>query len=135
MDDKEESCKSPNEVEGQDESTTGLAGENIAGLNSSKTRMEPEDTLGPSIRQKPPSLPICNQQSKLHKKSFIDDLTLLEKISLSNLVEENTIIGPLNFHGRFNLTMSHQYSILQHKIEDKRRNASHLSIPKTLNPN
>ena len=118
MDDKDESCTSPNEVEGQDESTTGMEGEDIAGLNSSKTRMEPEDTLGPSIRQKPPSLPICNQQTKLHKKSFIDDLTLLEKISLSNLVEKNKIIGPFNFHDRFNLTMPHQYSILQHQIED-----------------
>ena len=135
MDDKDESCTSPSEVDVEDETSTGMEGEDIAGPNSSKTRMEPEDTLGPSISQNPSSLPICNQQSKLHKKSFIDDLTLLEKISLSNLVEENTIIGPLNFHGRFNLTMSHQYSILQHKIEDKRRNASHLSIPKTLNPN
>ena len=112
MDDKDESCTSPNEVDGQDETTTGMEGEDIAGPNSSKTRMEPEETLGPSIRQKPSSLPICNQQSKLHKKSFIDDLTLLEKISLSNLVKKNKIIGPLNFHDRFNLTMPHQYSIL-----------------------
>ena len=118
MDDKDESCTSPSEVDVEDETSTGMEGEDIAGPNSSETRMEPENPLGPSIRQNPSSLPICNQQSKLHKKSFIDDLTLLEKISLSNLVKKSKIIGPFNFHDRFNLTMPHHYSILQHQIED-----------------
>ena len=30
-------------------------------------------------------LPPCHKQSKLHKKSYIDDLTLLEKINLKRL--------------------------------------------------
>ena len=67
--------QSSSEMEGENESTTGL-----------------EVEIDPSIRQEAPLLPLCHQQSKLHKKSFIDDLTLLEKISLSNLIVKNRII-------------------------------------------
>ena len=63
-------------------------------------------------------LPVCHNIQKLHKKSFIDDLTLLEKISLSKLIEKEKIIGPLNFHDRFNLTMPESESILQHQLVD-----------------
>ena len=93
--------QSSSEMEGENESTTGL-----------------EVEIDPSIRQEAPLLPLCHQQSKLHKKSFIDDLTLLEKISLSNLIVKNRIIGPLNYHDRFNLTMPNHLSILQHQLED-----------------
>ena len=63
-------------------------------------------------------LPPCHNQSKLHKKSFVDDLTLIEKISLKNLIQKNKIIGPLNFHDRFNLGLPRETSILQHQLED-----------------
>ena len=63
-------------------------------------------------------LPPCHSASKLHKKSFIDDLTLLEKVSLSQLIEKKRIIGPLNYHDRFNLTLPHNRSILQHQVGD-----------------
>ena len=63
-------------------------------------------------------LPPCHKQSKLHKKSFVDDLTLLEKISLKNLIQKNKMIGPLNFHDRFNLGLPREKSILQHQLED-----------------
>ena len=72
----------------------------------------------PTLRQEPLPLPLCHQQSKTHKKSFIDDLTLLEMISLSNLEPKSRIIGPLNFHDRFNLALPAQKSILQHQMED-----------------
>ena len=36
----------------------------------------------PSTRQNNEIIPLCHQSKNLHKKSFIDDLTLLEKISL-----------------------------------------------------
>jgi hypothetical protein len=54
----------------------------------------------------------------MNKESYIDDLTLLEKISLSNLVPKERIIGPPPYHGRFHLELPAQKSILQHQIED-----------------
>ena len=63
-------------------------------------------------------LPACHMKAKLHKKSFIDDLTLLEKVSLSKLKEKETIIGPLDYHDRFNLTLAPEDGILQHQLED-----------------
>ena len=57
-------------------------------------------------------------KKKLHKKSFIDDLTLLEKISLSNLIRKETIIGPLDWHDRFQLSLPADKSILQHQLID-----------------
>ena len=56
-------------------------------------------------------LPLCHQKDKLHKKSYIDDLTLLEKISLSKLKEKTRLIGPLDWHDRFNLTIPEDQSI------------------------
>ena len=57
----------------------------LEGGEESAARMEKDE----------PPPPPCHSASKLHKKSFIDDLTLLEKISLSYLIEKNRIIGPL----------------------------------------
>ena len=52
--------------------------------------------LEPSSGKQAPLLPLCHKQSKLQKKPFIDDLTTVTKVSLSNLVETERIIGPLN---------------------------------------
>ena len=38
-------------------------------------------------------LPLCHAQTKLHNKSYNDDLTLLEKVSLSLLKPKGRIIG------------------------------------------
>ena len=51
-------------------------------------------------------LPLCHNKEKMHKKAFIDDPTLVEKISLSDLEKEERIIGPPNYHGRFHLALS-----------------------------
>ena len=75
-------------------------------------------TQYPSLRQEHTNMPPCHLRTKLHKKSFSDDLTLLEKISLSKLQKKHRIIGPLDFHDRFNLTMPASESILQHQLED-----------------
>ena len=64
------------------------------------------------------NLPLCHNKEKMHKKAFIDDLTLLEKISLSDLEIEERIIGPPNYHGRFHLALPPQKSILQHQLDD-----------------
>jgi hypothetical protein len=63
-------------------------------------------------------IPLCHQKQNLHKKAYIDDLTLLEKISLAKLIEKERIIGPLDWHDRFNLTMPPSKSILQHQLFD-----------------
>ena len=46
-----------------------------------------------------PKAPPCHNTTTTHKKSYIDDLTLLEKISLSRLRLEERIIGPVPYHG------------------------------------
>ena len=43
---------------------------------------------------------------------------MLAKISLQDLKEKERIIGPLDFHDRFNLTIPAHLSILQHQLED-----------------
>ena len=72
----------------------------------------------PALRQEVVIPQPCHNQKKLHKKSYIDDLTLLEKVSLSDLKEKVRIIGPLDYHDRFNLTLPQEKSILQHQLED-----------------
>ena len=72
----------------------------------------------PACRPPGHQLPLCHSQTKLHKKSYVDDLTLLEKISLSTLQSKPRIFGPLNFHDRFGLELPASLSILQHQLED-----------------
>ena len=45
-------------------------------------------------------------------------MTLLEKMSLSDLQQKQRLIGPLNYHDRFNLTLPPEKSILQHQLLD-----------------
>ena len=74
-----------------------------------------EDDQGPEAApgmEAQGELPLCHQVEKTHKKSFIDDLTLLEKIYLKNFVKEETFIGPPSFHGRFKLPMPPKKFIL-----------------------
>ena len=59
--------------------------------------------------------------NKQHKKSYIDNLTLLEKISLSQLIQKERIMGPPSFYDRFNLTLPPEKSILQHQLQDLAR--------------
>ena len=44
-----------------------------------------------------------------------------KKISLKNVKDKERIIGPLNFHDQFNLTMPANLSILQHQLSDLRK--------------
>jgi hypothetical protein len=86
--------------------------------NFTPTNQATEEFHDPSSRQALLPPPLCHQESKMHKKSFIDDLTLLEKVSLNDLQQKARIIGPLNFHDRFNLTLPPEKSILQHQMQD-----------------
>ena len=63
-------------------------------------------------------LPLCHNSNRINKNAFVDDLTLLEKISLSRLVQKERIIGPPQYHGRFHLMQPRSESILQHQLED-----------------
>ena len=72
----------------------------------------------PALRNENTNPQPCQNQKKLHKKSYIDDLTLLEKISLLDLQLKKRIIGPLDYHDRFNLTLPPEKSILQHQLLD-----------------
>ena len=83
--------------------------------NQEEPESEPER---PALRQEDIILQPCHNQKKLHKKSYIDDLTLLEKLSLTDLVLKSRIIGPLAYHDRFNLTLLPGNSILQHQLVD-----------------
>ena len=43
---------------------------------------------------------------------------MFEKVSLKELVEKERIIGPLNYHDRFNLELPANKSVLQHQLSD-----------------
>ena len=91
-----------------------------------------ERTAAPGMEERTePQLQLCNQTDKTHKKSFVDDLTLLEKISLKSLLEDKQIIGPQPYHGRFNLTHPPSKSILQHLVRYTKENHMLLNSKKT----
>ena len=77
-------------------------------------QMNPIVQAPPALRQ----LPLCHKSNRINKKAFVDDLTLLEKISLSRLVQKERIVGPPQYHGRFHLIQPKSESILQHQLED-----------------
>ena len=62
--------------------------------------------------------PLCTAKEKLHTKTFVDDLTLLEKKSLKDLKKKKRIIGPLNYHDRFNLALPPHKSNMQPQLQD-----------------
>ena len=64
-----------------------------------------EETQGPVRGQVRANLPSSHEKYKLHKNSYIDNLTLLEKISMKILRQKDKLIGPLDFHDRHNLTI------------------------------
>ena len=66
----------------------------------------------------PENPPLCHNTAKTHKKAYIDDLTLLEKISLSDLEIQEPIVGPPPHHGRFHPGLPEGKSILQHQLND-----------------
>ena len=70
------------------------------------------------MEQPAPPLPLCHNTEKTYTKPYIDNLTLLEKISLSNLEKKVRIIGPPPFHGCFHLEMPKQKSIILHQLQD-----------------
>ena len=91
-----------------------VSSQRLDGLDEDIPGLEDQEDAAPRMEQ----LPLCHQTEKTHKKSFIDDLTLLEKINLNNLVQEEGFIGPPSYHGRFKLEMPPETMILQHQLDD-----------------
>ena len=108
------------ELEGPDEAVTQELETQVLQQQQVMEEIQEEPASRMERRRKNTALrqPLCTNIEKTHKKSYIDDLTLLEKISLRNLVEEERIIGPPTFHGRLHLKMPPQKMILQHQLED-----------------
>ena len=83
----------------------------------------PPSTLPPGVAGPDPfpnvsqSLP-CHDQKKTENKKFVDDLTMLEVVSLENLIPKKPFIGPLNFHERHGLFLPRDRTISQHKLKD-----------------
>ena len=72
--------------------------------------------------------PVRTNIQETHKKSYIDNLILLKRISLRNLMEEQRIIRPPTFHGRFHLKMPPQKIICPHQLEDLVQYTQHNTI-------
>ena len=52
------------------------------------------------------------------KKLFILYRSRLERISLSNVITKEKIIGPFNWHDYYNLTLPAEKFIIQHQLSD-----------------
>ena len=77
------------------------------------------DVAGPEPQLCDSSVKPCHIPAKTENKKFVDDLTILEVVSLKDsLVPQDSFIGPLNFHERHGLQLPPQKSIIQHKLED-----------------
>ena len=63
-------------------------------------------------------LPPCHQKEKTLKKKYVDDLSLLEAVSLRLLIPAIPIIGPLNQHEVPGLILPTHLSVLQHQLSD-----------------
>ena len=90
-------------------------------IHSTSSEQPNENCEAPTLRNESILPPLCHSSKDLHKKSFVDDLTLLEKINLSKLRRKNRIVGPPNYHDRFHLELPAEDSILQHQLEDLKR--------------
>ena len=82
--------------------------------NADTLWLEVDDTTACQLEREEEEAPLCQNISKIHKNAYIDDLTMLEKISLKDLEKELRIIGPPQFHRRFHLELPPQKSIIQH---------------------
>ena len=64
-------------------------------------------------------LPPCHQNEKMLKKKYVDDLTLMEALSLlPTLLPSPKIVGPPNLHELTGLRLPVDLSILQHQLGD-----------------
>ena len=86
-------------------------------VSSSTTQQESQSEL-PSLRNLNTNPKPCQNQDKLHKKSYVEDLTLIDKISPSDQLQNKRLLGPLDYHHRLNLTLTPEKSILQQQLLD-----------------
>ena len=93
---------------------------NLAGAPCPLLPLLPPGVEGPEagpLQEGP--LPLCHQEENTLKKKYVDDLTLLEAISLpTTLVPAPPFIGPPNIHEMPQLALPPDLSILQHQLAD-----------------
>ena len=62
--------------------------------------------------------PPCHSPTKTARFKYVDDLTLLEEVSLGSLEIIPKFIGPFNYHERHGLYLPKEASVLQHSLSD-----------------
>ena len=62
--------------------------------------------------------PPCHSPTKTARFKYVDDLTLLEEVSLGSLERIPKFIGPFNYHERHGLYLPKEASVLQHSLSD-----------------
>ena len=91
---------------------------NLAGAPCPTLKTLPANVEGPELPQEGPLLP-CQQNNRVLKKKYVDDLSLLEALDLkSKLIPAPHIISPLNLHEIPGLILPPEHSALQHQLAD-----------------
>ena len=91
---------------------------NLAGAPCLPPSTLPTDVAGPEPLPNDSLLLPCQDESKTENKKFVDDLTMLEVVSLKDLVPKDPFIGPLGYHERHGLYLPCDKTISQHKLKD-----------------
>ena len=78
----------------------------------------PAGVAGPEPRDPQHPARPCHIEGSTENKKFVDDLTMLEVISLRDLIPKETFIGPLNYHERHGFFLPKEKTITQHKLQD-----------------
>ena len=91
---------------------------NLAGAPCLPPPTLPPGVAGPEPLPSGSEVLPCHDQHKTENKKFVDDLTMLEAVSLDDLIPKQPFIGPLNFHERHGLILPRDKTISQHKLKD-----------------
>ena len=91
---------------------------NLAGAPCQAPPSLPPGFSGPENLSTDSSVLPCQIVGKTENKKFVDDLTMLEVVSLDNVIPKVATIGPLNYHERHGLFLPREKTITQHKLSD-----------------
>ena len=93
---------------------------NLAGAPCPLLPLLPSGVEGPDAGPiQEGTLPLCQQANTTLKRKYVDDLTLLEAVSLpATLVPTPPIIGFANFHEIPQLSLPPDLSVFQHQLAD-----------------
>ena len=91
---------------------------NLAGAPCQAPPSLAPGTSGPENFPPPSSVLPCQIVGKTENKKFVDDLTMLEVVSLDDVIPKEAIIGPPNYHERHGLFLPRDKTLTQHKLLD-----------------